>query len=124
MAPTGKLMSSIIPQFANLSNTLIRTRRVLSEEVVATTPWCHVGSILDYGLSAVIYGEKLLHAGEEIARRMRDDDVGAIPVRLDGQLVGMVTDRDITCRAVADRGNLGKLTALDVMTKDVASLLA
>ena len=57
----------------------------------------------------------------EIARRMRDDDVGAIPVRADGQLVGMITDRDITCRAVADGGNLGKLTALDVMTKDIAS---
>ena len=57
----------------------------------------------------------------EIAKRMRDDDIGAIPVRADGQLVGMITDRDITCRAVADGGNLGKLTASDVMTKDIAS---
>jgi len=55
----------------------------------------------------------------EIAKRMRDGDVGAIPVRVHGQLVGIVTDRDITCRAVADSGNLSKLTARDVMTKNV-----
>ena len=55
----------------------------------------------------------------EIAKRMRDSDVGAIPVKADSQLVGIVTDRDITCRALADSGNLAKMTAKDVMTKDV-----
>jgi CBS domain-containing protein len=55
----------------------------------------------------------------EIAKRMRDSGVGAIPVRVDGQLVGIVTDRDITCRVVADSGDLSKLTAQDVMTKNV-----
>ena len=54
----------------------------------------------------------------EIAKRMRDDDIGAIPVRTDGKLVGMVTDRDITCRAVAGGSDLGKLTAQDIMTKN------
>ena len=54
----------------------------------------------------------------EIAKRMRDDDIGAIPVRTDGKLVGMVTDRDITCRAVAGGSDLAKLTAQDVMTKN------
>jgi CBS domain-containing protein len=33
--------------------------------------------------------------------------------------VGILTDRDITCRAVADSGNLGTMTAQDVMTRDV-----
>jgi CBS domain-containing protein len=56
---------------------------------------------------------------KEIAKRMRDDDIGAIPVRADGQLVGIITDRDITCRAVAASGDLGKLAAQDVMTKNV-----
>ena len=55
----------------------------------------------------------------EIAKRMRESDVGAIPVKADSQLVGIVTDRDITCRALADSGNLAKMTAKDVMTKDV-----
>jgi CBS domain-containing protein len=56
---------------------------------------------------------------KEIAKRMRDDDVGAIPVRANGQLIGIVTDRDITCRAVAGSADLGKLTAQDVMSKNV-----
>jgi predicted transcriptional regulator len=57
---------------------------------------------------------------KDVARRMRDDDIGAIPVRANGQLVGMVTDRDIACRAVADKENLSNLTARDIMTKGVA----
>jgi CBS domain-containing protein len=55
----------------------------------------------------------------EIARRMRDSDVGALPVRADGHLVGIVTDRDIACRAVAKGGNISTLTASDVMSKEV-----
>jgi CBS domain-containing protein len=54
-----------------------------------------------------------------IAKLMRDDDVGVIPVRAEGRLVGIVTDRDITCRAVAHNGDIRTATAQDVMTKDV-----
>ena len=50
---------------------------------------------------------------------MRESDVGAIPVKADSRLVGMVTDRDIACRAFADSVNLAKMTAQDIMTKDV-----
>jgi hypothetical protein len=39
MPAAGKLVISIIPQFANLSNTLKGTRTLSSEEVVSTTPW-------------------------------------------------------------------------------------
>jgi CBS domain-containing protein len=35
------------------------------------------------------------------------------------KLIGMVTDRDITCRAVANGRDVGKLTARDVMTKGI-----
>jgi CBS domain-containing protein len=35
------------------------------------------------------------------ARRMAEDDVGCLPVLDGGQLVGIVTDRDIAVRAVA-----------------------
>ena len=55
----------------------------------------------------------------EIAKRMREGDIGAIPVKADNRLVGIVTDRDITCRALAGSGNLTTMTAKDVMTKDV-----
>ena len=56
---------------------------------------------------------------KDIAKLMRKQDVGAIPVRADGQLVGIVTDRDITCRALANSGNVDRMTAKDVMTKKV-----
>ncbi len=54
-----------------------------------------------------------------IATKMRDDDIGAIPVGENDRLIGMVTDRDITCRAVAESGDMKKLKARDVMTKNV-----
>lgn len=38
----------------------------------------------------------------EAARHMRDEDIGALPVGENDRLVGMVTDRDIAIRAVAD----------------------
>jgi CBS domain-containing protein len=36
------------------------------------------------------------------ARIMRDEDTGVVPVIEDGRVVGMLTDRDIVIRAVAD----------------------
>jgi len=38
----------------------------------------------------------------EVARLMRDEDIGAVPVAEGDRLLGMVTDRDIVIRAVAD----------------------
>lgn len=37
----------------------------------------------------------------EAARLMKDHDIGLLPVTRDGQLVGVLTDRDIVVRAVA-----------------------
>jgi CBS domain-containing protein len=38
----------------------------------------------------------------DAARLMRTEDVGSLPVVQDGRLIGMVTDRDIAMRAVAE----------------------
>lgn len=54
----------------------------------------------------------------EIAKQMRDFDIGALPVVAKGRVVGMVTDRDLTCRALADGADFSQLTAKDVMTKN------
>lgn len=54
-----------------------------------------------------------------IARKMRDEDVGAIPVGDNDRLVGMVTDRDIVCRGLTNSKALAKLTANDVMSKGI-----
>ena len=53
----------------------------------------------------------------KLAEKMRDKDIGAIPIGSSSQIVGMVTDRDITIRAVANGKDMSKLTAQDVMTK-------
>lgn len=45
---------------------------------------------------------------QNAARIMRDEDTGALPVVEDGRPIGMVTDRDIVVRAVADGGQLSR----------------
>ena len=55
----------------------------------------------------------------EVAKKMRDCDIGAIPVGDNDRLVGIVTDRDITCRGLPDARGLAWLTASDVMSKPV-----
>lgn len=71
----------------------------------------------------------LMHKGVEtmppntpvtkLARKMLESDIGAIPVGTKDQLLGMVTDRDITVRAVASGKDITTLTAQDVMTMGV-----
>jgi CBS domain-containing protein len=56
---------------------------------------------------------------QEAARLMKSEDVGALPVvESDGSrtLVGIVTDRDIAIRAVADGRDIGSVTVRDVMS--------
>jgi CBS domain-containing protein len=55
----------------------------------------------------------------EVACKMRDLDIGAIPVGENDRLIGMVTDRDIACRAVANGKDPGKVMARDVMSKGI-----
>jgi CBS domain-containing protein len=55
----------------------------------------------------------------DVARKMRDLDIGAIPVGENDRLIGMVTDRDIACRGVANGEDAAKLTARDVMSRGI-----
>ena len=56
----------------------------------------------------------------ELAKLMRDHDVGAIPIGENDRLVGMVTDRDIVCKGLAqDDFDAGRVTARDVMTAEI-----
>ena len=52
----------------------------------------------------------------DVARRMRDEDCGAIPIVQGEKPIGIITDRDIVCRAVAAGKNPLDLTARDCMT--------
>ena len=53
---------------------------------------------------------------EQAARKMRARNIGILPVFEDAQLVGIVTDRDIVVRAVADGRNSHLTVVRDVMT--------
>jgi CBS domain-containing protein len=55
----------------------------------------------------------------EIAKLMKDLDIGSLPVGKNDRLVGMITDRDITCRGIAQSADISKLTAEKVMTKGI-----
>lgn len=55
----------------------------------------------------------------ELARLMREHDIGAIPIGENDRLIGMVTDRDIVCRGLIDGKDSRRLTARDVMTPGI-----
>ena len=59
-----------------------------------------------------------------VAKCMRNGDVGAIAVQADGKLLGIVTDRDVACRALANGKDVAKMTAADVMSRRVVSCWA
>jgi len=54
----------------------------------------------------------------DAARAMADLDVGSLPVCDGHKLIGMITDRDITIRAVAE-GKSGDTPVSEIMTDDV-----
>ena len=55
----------------------------------------------------------------EVARLMRDEDIGSVPVAENDRLIGMVTDRDIVVRGLADGGSRESLCARDVMSPKI-----
>ncbi|KQT01717.1 MULTISPECIES: CBS domain-containing protein [unclassified Rhizobium] len=59
---------------------------------------------------------------EDVARMMSEIDSGAIPVLEDDVVVGMITDRDIVIRVIAERKD-GFTPVSDVMTEGVESCL-
>ncbi|MDQ1619979.1 MAG: hypothetical protein QOE19_2548 [Actinomycetota bacterium] len=64
--------------------------------------------IMTGGAECAREGETLV----DVARKMRDLDVGALPIcGDDDRLKGMVTDRDITVKVVAEGRDPGSVTA-------------
>lgn len=55
----------------------------------------------------------------EVAKIMQKNDVGAIPIGKGDKLIGMVTDRDIALRVVAEGRDPAKTTAEEIMTKGI-----
>ncbi|WP_119303616.1 CBS domain-containing protein [Dongia deserti] len=73
--------------------------------------------------------QQIMHKGAAIAdpnmtirdaaRSMRADNIGALPVGENDRLIGMVTDRDIVMRAVAEDRSAGNTTVREVMSDKV-----
>jgi CBS domain-containing protein len=56
----------------------------------------------------------------ELAKLMCEHDIGAIPIGENDRLVGMVTDRDIVCKGLAQPAfDIRSTTAADVMTTGI-----
>ena len=55
----------------------------------------------------------------EVAQKMKELDVGMIPVYDDDHLVGMITDRDLTLRVVAEARDATDTPASEVMTPEI-----
>jgi len=58
---------------------------------------------------------------KQAARRMRDLNVGYLPIVQDGKLLGAITDRDITCYAVAIGRNPDDTEVQKCMTQDLTT---
>jgi CBS domain-containing protein len=56
---------------------------------------------------------------QQAAQKMRDLDVGSLPICDNDRLVGMITDRDIAIRAVADGREPSETRAADIMSEGV-----
>ncbi|MGA9770946.1 MAG: CBS domain-containing protein [Blastocatellia bacterium] len=57
----------------------------------------------------------------EVADKMQDDNVGSIPVVDGGRLVGIVTDRDIVCRVIADGHDTRTTPVSAAMSEDLVT---
>jgi CBS-domain-containing membrane protein len=56
----------------------------------------------------------------ELAKLMCEHDIGAIPIGENDRLIGMVTDRDIVCKGLAQVGfDAARTTARDVMSPGI-----
>ena len=58
------------------------------------------------------------------AHRMRDENVGSLPVGAGEELLGMITDRDIVVRCVAEGGDTKNAKVGDVCSADLTTVNA
>ncbi|GJL49918.1 MAG: histidine kinase [Nitrospirales bacterium] len=68
---------------------------------------------------------KTIDAGKSLimaARQMRDDRIGSLLVKANGEYVGVITETDIVRKAAAEGKDLSSLTVEAVMTKPVVSI--
>jgi len=70
------------------------------------------------GVSSVSPSQSLADAAEV----MKGQDVGSVPVVEEGRLAGIVTDRDIVTRAVAERRNPQAVKVEEIASHDLVTV--
>ena len=58
----------------------------------------------------------------DVARIMKDRDTGVVPVVNGRKIVGLITDRDIVVRGLAEGKNMESATVSELMTKQVRTV--
>jgi CBS domain-containing protein len=58
----------------------------------------------------------------DVARIMKDKDTGVVPVVDGKRIIGLITDRDIVVRGLAEGKNLENASVNEIMTKSVRSV--
>ena len=58
----------------------------------------------------------------EAAQLMREGHIGSLPITTDEQLVGMITDRDIAMRVVAEAADHTNTSVGDVSSRDLVTV--
>jgi CBS domain-containing protein len=81
-----------------------------------THPQDAVNALMSWPVAAVEATDSL----PDVARALAGNEVGAVLVLLDGDLVGVVSERDLTADAAA--GIDVDLTAADVMTRNLVTV--
>jgi len=58
----------------------------------------------------------------DVAQMMKEEDVGSVPVVEDDRLIGILTDRDIIVRAVAERVDPQSISVGDVASRELVTV--
>ena len=74
-----------------------------------------VKDVMTQGVECVLPDQSIAEA----AQRMRELNVGALPVCGNNRLIGMITDRDITVRATAECCEPDETCVSDVMSEGI-----
>ncbi|HWW62712.1 MAG TPA: CBS domain-containing protein [Thermoanaerobaculia bacterium] len=59
---------------------------------------------------------------QDIARIMKDQDTGVVPIVDGKKIIGMITDRDIVVRGIAEGRDLADMRVNELMTKHIRSV--
>jgi CBS domain-containing protein len=75
----------------------------------------HVRDILTHEVETVSPDTRI----QEVARKMKELDIGAVPVCSGRRLLGLITDRDIAVRAIAEGRDPAEMAVSEAMTEEV-----